>query len=42
METIRRIEQGTALSPTFFTVADIARQLGLKLDDLDRATRRRR
>lgn len=41
LETVRRIEQGKALSPIFFTVADIARQLGIKLDRLDRATRER-
>lgn len=36
VDTVKRIESATALAPTFFTVAAIARVLELSLDDLDR------
>ncbi|GGS69442.1 helix-turn-helix transcriptional regulator [Streptomyces griseoviridis] len=33
-ETLRKIETGRAPTPAFFTVAALARELGLSLDDL--------
>ncbi|MFD8419458.1 helix-turn-helix domain-containing protein [Streptomyces sp. NPDC059466] len=39
-ETLRRIETGRAPTPAFFTVAALARALGLSMDDLDRGTLR--
>ncbi len=33
-ETLRKIETGRAPTPTFFTVAALARALGLSLDEL--------
>ncbi|MFH9087114.1 MULTISPECIES: helix-turn-helix transcriptional regulator [unclassified Streptomyces] len=33
-ETLRKIETGRAPTPTFFTVAALARVLGLSMDDL--------
>lgn len=33
-ETLRKIETGRAPTPAFFTVAALARTLGLSLDDL--------
>jgi transcriptional regulator with XRE-family HTH domain len=33
-ETLRKIETGRAPTPAFFTVAALARALGLSLDDL--------
>ncbi|WP_280702578.1 helix-turn-helix transcriptional regulator [Kitasatospora sp. GP82] len=35
-ETLRKIETGRAPTPAFFTVAALARVLGLSLDDLVR------
>ncbi len=42
VDTVKRIESATALAPTFFTVAAIARVLELSLDDLDKVARGRR
>jgi transcriptional regulator with XRE-family HTH domain len=41
VDTVKRIESATALAPTFFTVAAIARVLELSLDELDRIARGR-
>ncbi|MEU9210595.1 helix-turn-helix transcriptional regulator [Streptomyces sp. NPDC048415] len=35
-ETLRKIETGRAPTPAFFTVAALARALGLSMDDLAR------
>ena len=37
-ETLRKIETGRAPTPAFFTVAALARALGLSMDDLDHRT----
>ncbi|MEV6529288.1 helix-turn-helix transcriptional regulator [Streptomyces sp. NPDC051639] len=37
-ETLRKIETGRAPTPAFFTVAALARVLGLSMDDLDHRT----
>jgi transcriptional regulator with XRE-family HTH domain len=42
VDTVKRIESATALAPTFFTIAALARVLELSLDDLDRIARGRR
>ncbi|MFI7383704.1 helix-turn-helix domain-containing protein [Streptomyces sp. NPDC049813] len=34
VETLRKIETGRAPTPAFFTVAAIARELGLSMDEL--------
>ncbi|MBO1331197.1 helix-turn-helix domain-containing protein [Streptomyces sp. VRA16 Mangrove soil] len=34
VETLRKIETGRAPTPAFFTVAALARELGLSMDDL--------
>ncbi|MFF3492717.1 helix-turn-helix domain-containing protein [Streptomyces sp. NPDC002795] len=34
VETLRKIETGRAPTPAFFTVAALARELGLSLDEL--------
>ncbi|GAA2304043.1 hypothetical protein GCM10010431_24400 [Streptomyces kunmingensis] len=34
VETLRKIETGRAPTPTFFTIAAIARELGLSMDEL--------
>jgi transcriptional regulator with XRE-family HTH domain len=39
-ETLRKIETGRAPTPAFFTVAALARALGLSMDDLDHRTLR--
>ncbi len=39
LETIKHIEEKRSLSPTFFTVIDLARELRLKLKELDEETR---
>jgi transcriptional regulator with XRE-family HTH domain len=39
--TVRKIERGETANPGFFTVADIARTLGLKLDVMTGRRRRR-
>jgi transcriptional regulator with XRE-family HTH domain len=39
--TVRKIERGETANPGFFTVADIARALGLKLDLMANRGRRR-
>jgi transcriptional regulator with XRE-family HTH domain len=39
VDTVKRIEAATALSPTCQTVAAIARTLGMSLDELDRHSR---
>jgi transcriptional regulator with XRE-family HTH domain len=41
VDTVKRIESATALAPTFFTVAAIARVLELSLDELARIARGR-
>jgi transcriptional regulator with XRE-family HTH domain len=38
--TVRKIERGETANPGFFTVADIARALGLKLDVMANRLRR--
>lgn len=37
VETLRKIETGRVPTPTFFTVAAVARAVGLSLDDLHSA-----
>ena len=37
VETLRKIESGRVPTPTFFTVAAIAAELGIPLDDVSRA-----
>lgn len=37
-ETLRKIETGRAPTPAFFTVAALARALGLSMDELDHRT----
>lgn len=37
VETLRKIEGGRIPTPAFFTVAAVARVLGVSLDELDRA-----
>jgi transcriptional regulator with XRE-family HTH domain len=39
--TVRKIERGETANPGFFTVADIARALGLRLDVMTGRGRRR-
>ncbi|WP_121414528.1 helix-turn-helix domain-containing protein [Streptomyces sp. NBC_00271] len=39
-ETLRKIETGRAPTPAFFTVAALARALGLSMDDIDHRTLR--
>ena len=39
-ETLRKIETGRAPTPAFFTVAALARALGLSMDDLAGLLRR--
>lgn len=41
-ETIKAIEDEKSLNPTFFTVVDVARELGVRLTALDKATREAR
>ena len=38
-ETVRMLLTGRRVSPSFFLVADLAKALGLKLDELARKTR---
>jgi transcriptional regulator with XRE-family HTH domain len=39
VETLRKIETGRIPTPAFFTVAGVARVLGLSLDDLSDSTK---
>jgi transcriptional regulator with XRE-family HTH domain len=41
-EAIRRIEQGRTFDPGFFTVADLADILGVGINDLAKASSKRR
>jgi transcriptional regulator with XRE-family HTH domain len=38
VETLRKIESGRVPTPAFFTIAALAAELGVSLDDIARAT----